>query len=351
MIKQYIKQLVEGRGLSYDDACAMMNNLMSGAATEAQISSILTALRMKGETPLEISAFASVMKDFCNQIHPRVPERLVDTCGTGGDNLKTFNVSTASAFVAAGAGIYVAKHGNRSFTSKCGSADVLENLGVNLSVKPTRVERIIEQVGIGFIYAPVFHPAMRFAIGPRRQLGIRTVFNVLGPLTNPASAKGQLLGVYDQNLTEPLANSLKLLGCEEAMVVHGIGGMDEISTIGETVISWLKDGEVNNFKFSPRDFGVKTTTHEEIQGTTPDKNAEILFQILNGLDISPRTDIVLVNGIASILVAGKTEKISHAMELAKESIESGTAYCKLKMLVKASGGDLSRLEELESKYV
>jgi anthranilate phosphoribosyltransferase len=350
MIKKYIKQLVEGRELNYDDACIMMNEVMSGDATEAQISSVLTALRMKGETPIEISAFATVMRKFCNQIHPKVPNRLVDTCGTGGDSLKTFNISTTSAFVAAGAGIHIAKHGNRSFTSKCGSADVLENLGVNLSLKPIEVEKIIEQVGIGFIYAPAFHPAMRYAVGPRRQLGIRTVFNILGPLTNPASAKGQLLGVYDKNLIEPIAESLKLLGCEEAMVVHGIGGMDEISTIGETAISWLKDEEVKNYRFTPRDFGVNATTYDKIKGTTPDESAEILFKILNGQDKAPRTEIVLVNGIASIIVSGKTEDIGHAMELAKESIASGTAYCKLKKLVKASGGNLSRLEELEAKY-
>lgn len=350
MIKECIKQIVEGKDLSYDDACNLMKEIMSGNASEAQISSVLTALRMKGETPQEISAFASVMRKFCNQIFPHVPGRLVDTCGTGGDSLKTFNISTASAFVAAGAGVYVAKHGNRSFTSKCGSADVLENMGINLSLKPPEVERLIEQVGIGFIYAPAFHPAMKYAIGPRKQLGIRTVFNILGPLSNPAAAKAQLLGVYDEGLTRPIAESLRLLGCEEAMVVHGVGGMDEISTIGKTVISWLKDGEVNNYKFSPRDFGVKTTTHDEIQGTTPGDSAEILFRVLNGRDGSPRTDIVLVNGVAGIIVAGKTGDLGHAMELAKESIESGAAYGKLKRLVKESGGNMSRLEELESRY-
>jgi anthranilate phosphoribosyltransferase len=351
MIKECIKQLVEGRELSYSEAYTMMKEIMSGEATEAQISSVLTALRMKGETPNEISAFASVMREFCNQIHPKVPSRLVDTCGTGGDNLKTFNISTASAFVAAGAGVYIAKHGNRSFTSKCGSADVLENLGVNLSLKPVNVEKIIEQVGIGFIYAPAFHPAMKYAIGPRKQLGIRTIFNILGPLTNPADAKAQLLGVYDHKLTTPIAQSLRILGCEEAMVVHGKCGIDEISTIGKTKITWLKNDKVKDIELTPRDFGVKNTTQDMIKGTTPNENAEILFKVLNGLADDPRTDIVLVNSVAGIIVSGKTDNIKYAMDIAKESIDSGAAYSKLKDLVKASDGDLSRLMELEAKYV
>jgi anthranilate phosphoribosyltransferase len=350
MIKDCIKQMVEGQDLPYEKASTLMQEIISGESTDAQIGSALTALRMKGETPQEISAFASVMRKYCNQIHPRVSGRLVDTCGTGGDRLKTFNISTISAFVIAGVGGYVAKHGNRSFTSKCGSADVLENLGVNLLLKPSEVEQLIEDIGIGFIYAPVFHPAMKYAIGPRRELGIRSVFNVLGPLTNPAAAKAQLLGVYSQKLTEPIAQSLKLLGCEEAMVVHGIGGMDEISTIGETAISWLKEGIVKNLVLTPRDFGVESTTHDEIRGSNPDESAEILFKVLNGQEDAPRTEIVLVNGVAGIIVAGKTDEFSHAMEMARQSIDSGAAYSKLKNLVKASGGNLTRLEELETKY-
>jgi anthranilate phosphoribosyltransferase len=350
LIKECIRLLVDRRNLSYDDASTMMREIMTGEVTEAQISAVLTALRMKGETPQEISAFASVMKKFCHQIKPRVHGRLVDTCGTGGDTVKTFNISTASALVTSGAGVSVAKHGNRSFTSKCGSADVLENLGINLNLEPLRVEQIIEKIGIGFIYAPAFHPTMKYASEPRRQLGIRTVFNVLGPLTNPASAKAQLLGVYDQNLLHPIAESLRLLGCEEAMVVYGIGGMDEISTIGETAIAWLKDGEIKNTVFTPRDFGVKVTKHEAIRGSNPDENAETLFRVLNGRDSAQRTEIVLVNSIAGIIVSGKTDDFSHAMELAKDSIETGAAYEKLKKLVKATGGTSERLEELEAKY-
>ena len=205
------------------------------------------------------------MKECCHRIHPCVKGRLVDTCGTGGDKIKTFNISTTAAFVVAGADIAVAKHGNRSVTSKSGSADVLERLGLNLKMDPTAVEKAIEQVGVGFMFAPAFHPAMKYAIGPRREVGIRTVFNVLGPLTNPADANAQLLGVYDWRLTEPLAYSLKNLGCEEAMVVHGSDGLDEISTIGRTRISWLRNDKVTTREMAPKDFGVKRAKIEDIK--------------------------------------------------------------------------------------
>jgi len=325
---------------------------MSGKATSAQIAAFLTALRMKGETVDEITAFTEVMKEYCHRIHPCVEGRLVDTCGTGGDKIKTFNISTTAAFVVAGAGIAVAKHGNRSVTSKSGSADVLERLGLNLNMEPEAVEKAVEKVGIGFMFAPVFHPAMKFAIGPRREISIRTVFNVLGPLTNPAGASAQLLGVYDRKLTGPLSHALKNLGCEEAMVVHGLDGLDEISTIGRTVISWLKENEVTTVETVPEDFGVKLARPEDVKGTTPEESAEIIFKILNGCcDVNdPKREIVLVNGVAGIVVGGKAESFSYGMELARESIDSGAAYKKLKALVKASNGNLSKLEELELKY-
>jgi anthranilate phosphoribosyltransferase len=307
---------------------------------------------MKGETSNEITAFTSVMKQYCNQISPTVKGRLVDTCGTGGDKIKTFNISTTAAFVVAGADVAVAKHGNRSVTSKCGSADVLEMLGLNLSIVPEDVERAIEEVGVGFMFAPAFHPAMKYAIGPRREVGIRTVFNVLGPLTNPADANAQLLGVYDPRLTEPLANSLKSLGSEEAMVVHGLNGLDEISTIGKTRVSWLKEGNVTTREIAPEDFGIKPAKIEEIKGTTPEESAEITFKILYGcLDAAdPKQEIVQVNGAAAIIVAGKAEDFGYGMEVAKESIESGAAYRKLKELIKFSHGDLSKLEQLETEH-
>ena len=352
MIKESIQKLVNGADLTYEESTATMKEILSGQATNAQIGAFLTALRMKGETVDEITAFTTVMKECCRRIHPVVKGRLVDTCGTGGDKVKTFNISTTAAFVVAGADIAVAKHGNRSVTSKCGSADVLERLGLNLNVEPKKVEKAIEEVGVGFMFAPAFHPAMKYAIGPRRELGIRTVFNVLGPLTNPADASAQLLGVYDQRLTEPIAYSLKSLGCEEAMVVHGLDGLDEISTVGKTAISWLRNGEVTTREMSPKELGIKQAKIKDIKGTTPEESAEITFKLLYGSIYAddPRREIVQVNGAAAIIVAGKAEDFGYGIEIAKESIESGGAYKKLKELVKFSGGDLSKLEQLEKKH-
>ncbi len=352
MIKETIDKLVNGADLTYEESTASMKEVMSGAATNAQIGAFLTALRMKGETADEITAFTTVMKECCHRIHPNVNGRLVDTCGTGGDKIKTFNISTTAAFVVAGADVAVAKHGNRSVTSKSGSADVLERLGLNLNMDPEAVERAMEKGGIGFMFAPAFHPAMKYAIGPRREVGIRTVFNVLGPLTNPADANAQLLGVYEGGLTEPLSYSLKNLGCEEAMVVHGLDGLDEISTIGKTRISWLRNTEVTTREMAPQDFGVKRAKIEDIKGTTPEESAEITFKILYGSCDSgdPKREIVQVNGAAAIIVAGKAEDFGYGIELAHESIESGAAYKKLKELVKFSDGDLSKLEQLETEH-
>jgi anthranilate phosphoribosyltransferase len=353
MIKDLIQKLVGGADLTYEQAIEAMKEIMSGDATNAQIGAFLTALRIKGETSEEITAFTSVMKECCNRIHPNVSGRLVDTCGTGGDKLKTFNISTTAAFVAAGADVVVAKHGNRSVTSKSGSADVLENLGLNLNIEPKKVEKAIETVGVGFMFAPLFHPAMKYAIGPRRELGIRTVFNVLGPMTNPADANAQLLGVYDPKLTEPLANSLKNLGCEEAMVVHGLEGLDEISTIGKTRISFLKNKEVTTIEMTPKDFGVKKAKLEDIKGIAPEKSAQLTFKILYGVikPDDPKREIVQVNGAAAIIVAGKAKDFRYGIEAAKESIESGNAYKKFKDLVKFSDGDLTNLEKLEKENV
>jgi anthranilate phosphoribosyltransferase len=352
MIRESIQMLIDGANLPFEQAQSIMREVMSGEATNAQIAAFLTALRMKGETVEELIAFAEVMREHCRRIHPHMQGRLVDTCGTGGDKIKTFNISTAAAFVVAGAGVAIAKHGNRSVTSKSGSADVLERLGLNLKIEPEAVQAAIEQVGVGFMFAPAFHPAMKYAVQPRREIGIRTVFNVLGPLTNPASANAQLLGVYDRQLVTPLAYALSKLGCEEAIVVHGLDGLDEISTIGNTAIAWLKQGEVATLEITPEDFSVKTARISDIKGTPPDESAEILFQILSGCYPlnHPKTEIVLVNSAAGIIVGGKAEDFNHGMELARKSIESGAAYKKLKVLIKASGGDLSKLEELESKH-
>jgi anthranilate phosphoribosyltransferase len=352
VIRESIAKLVEGENLSCEDSREVMTEILTGYATNAQIAAFLTALRMKGETVDEIAAFAEVMRANSVHVHPKVAGMLLDTCGTGGDGLKTFNVSTAAAFVIAGAGVPVAKHGNRSVTSCCGSADVLELLGLNLNMKPPDVERIIEHVGIGFMFAPAFHPAMKHAVAPRKEIGIRTVFNVLGPLTNPASADAQLLGVYDEKLVEPLAYVLKKLGCEEAMVVHGLDGLDEVSTVGKTAIAWLREGEVASLETVPEDFGVKQTTADKLRVATPEESAVTVFELLCRRCVidDPRLDVVLVNSAAGIVVGGKAEDFAQGMEAARRSVNSGAAYEKLLALVLASGGGLNRLKELESKY-
>jgi anthranilate phosphoribosyltransferase len=351
MIREGIQKLIEGSDLTFEASGEIMREIMSGRATSSQTAAFLTALRMKGEAVEELIAFASVMRNNCCKIQPRVHGRLVDTCGTGGDRVKTFNVSTAAAFVIAGAGVAVAKHGNRAVTSKSGSADVLEKLGLNLNVEPQLVQGFIEKFGVGFMFAPAFHPAIKYASGPRREIGIRTVFNLLGPLTNPACANAQLLGVYDVKLVVPMAYVLGKLGSEEAMVVHGLDGLDEISTIGKTAIAHLKKGNVTKLEFVPSNFGVKTAKITDFQSSSPEESAEILFKILRGNTIDdPKVEIVLVNSAAGIIVGGKVDTFREGMEKARESIVSGVAYTKLKDLVKASGGSLQRLEELEAKY-
>ncbi|MEM2816067.1 MAG: anthranilate phosphoribosyltransferase [Candidatus Bathyarchaeia archaeon] len=353
MIREAIENLVNREGLSYREASESMKEIMSGEATPSQIAAFLTALRMKGETVEEIMAFASVMRSFCHKINPRVSGRLVDTCGTGGDRIKTFNVSTAAAFVVAGAGVPVAKHGNRSVTSKSGSADVLEHLGLNLNVPHETVEKAIEKIGVGFMFAPMFHPAMKHAAGTRREIGIRTVFNILGPLTNPAMANAQVIGVYDAGLVDKMAHVLRGLGLQEAMVVHGLDGLDEISTVGETLIGWLREGEIKTFKATPRILGVRKAEINCIVGTSPEESAETTFKILYGCMKAgdPKRDLVAVNAAAGIIVGGMAEDFSYALELAQESIDSGAAYKKLEELLRFyDGSRLDKLEELKRRY-
>ncbi len=351
MICEGIQKLIEGSDLTYEESAQIMSEVMTGKATSSQTAAFLTALRIKGEAVNEIIAFASVMRKNCCQIQPTVKGRLVDTCGTGGDKLKTFNVSTAAAFVIAGAGIAVAKHGNRSVTSKSGSADVLERLGLNLNMEPKDAQLAIEQIGIGFMFAPAFHPAMKYAAEPRKELGFRTVFNLLGPLTNPACANAQVLGVYDSKLVAPLARALKDLGCEEAMVVHGLDGLDEVSTVGKTAFAHLKNRRVFQFEMSPTDFGVKKGKITDLQVATAQESAEAIFNILIDSKRNERkTDVVLVNSAAGIIVGKKAEDFTDALEIARKSIETGAAYEKLKALIKVSGGDLSKIEGLEAKY-
>jgi len=352
MIRKAIDRVVRGGDLEEEEARLSMREIMSGRATDAQIASFLTALRLKGETAREISAMASEMRAFCRSVRPRVGGRLVDTCGTGGDRIKTFNVSTAAALVVAGAGIPVAKHGNRSVTSSCGSADVLEQLGLNLKLDPGEVERLIERVGIGFMFAPIFHPAMKYAAGPRREIGIRTVFNILGPLTNPAGVGGQVLGVYSEDLLRRIAPALVELGCKEGMVVHGEAGIDEFSIVGPTTVAWVKDGEVAWLTVKPRDLGLETARPEEIKGSGPEESADLLFRLVSGLlgDDDARMRMLLMNAAAGIVVGGRAGSLVEGLEIAMRSIASGAAYGKLESMIRFSGGDMSRLEELEGKY-
>ncbi len=348
MIREFIQKLIEGKDLSLEEASQVMQEVMTGQATSAQTGAFLTALRIKGESVEELIAFASVMRSQCRQIKPNVRSRLVDTCGTGGDKIKTFNVSTAAAFVIAGAGIPVAKHGNRAVTSKSGSADVLEKLGLNLTMTPEAVQMAIEKIGVGFMFAQAFHPAMKFAAQPRKEIGIRTVFNILGPLTNPASAKGQLLGVYDPKLTVPLANTLNKLGCEEAMVVHGLDGLDEISTLGKTKIAHLKQGIVHELEVGPEFFGVRQAEAADLKVSSSEESARTIYSILSGKNLSdPKAEMVLVNSAAGIIVGGKADDFKEAMKIAKKSIVTGAAYGKLKELISVSGGSLQTLEEIE----
>ena len=348
VMKDAISKVLAGEDLTETEAQEVMRAIMSGGATQAQIGSFLTALRLKGETVAEITAFARVMRQFAARINPKVEWILVDTCGTGGDKLKTFNISTVVSLVAAGAGIPIAKHGNRSVTSKAGSADVMEALGVRIDLEPPRVERCIEEIGYGFMFAPVFHGAMKYATPVRREIGIRTVFNILGPLTNPANAGAQVLGVYDRDLVETLANVLAKLGVERAMVVHGLDGLDEISNLGRTQISELKGGEVKTYFVEPMDFGFELARPEDIKGYDRDANAILLLKLLRGGD-GPRRNVVLMNSAAAMVVGGKASDFEEGVELAEESIDNGDAYKKLRDLIKATGGDMSRLEALEAK--
>jgi len=349
VIKEAIQKLVEGANLTDLEARESMLEIMTGRATPAQISAFITALRMKGESVEEITEFARVMRDLCVSIKPRITGHLLDTCGTGGGKLKTFNVSTIAALVVAAAGVHVAKHGNRSVSSLCGSSDLLERLGVNINLGPDDAVRCLEKIGIVFLFAPTYHPAMKNAIGPRREIGITTVFNMLGPLTNPANPDRQVLGVYAKDLVMKLGEVVKNLRTQEAMVVHGLDGLDEISTIGETYVAWVRDGRLSTTSFTPEDFGLRRAKPEQIAGADPDRSAEIAFKVLNG-DNGPRQDIVTANVAASLVVAGKVEKLRDGVELAKETLRSGAAYRKLRELVEETRGDPSRVEELERRF-
>ncbi len=337
MIRELIAKVVDKADLSELEMETAMDEIMSGEATPAQIGSFITALRLKGETVDEITGAARVMRKKATRVHVMPSNAkegiILDVVGTGGDGAKTFNVSTATAFVAAGAGITVAKHGNRAVSSKCGAADVLETLGVNLNISSSDVEKCINEIGIGFLFAPAFHGAMKYAAGPRKEIGIRSVFNLLGPLTNPAGATVLLLGVYDMGLTEKIAMVLSKLATREAFVVCGEGNMDEISTCGFTKISHVKDGDVKTFEITPEEVGIKMAESKDIEGGDVSENARIIKYILDG-EPGPKRDMVLMNASAAFVAAGYAKDFKDGVRLGEETIDSGKAKAKLEELIR-----------------
>lgn len=336
IIQEAIAKLIEGQNLNQGEMTDVMNQIMSGEATDAQIGAFLIALRIKGESVEEISGAASVMREKATPIQTK-HSVIVDTCGTGGDHSGTFNISTTAAFVTAGAGLCVAKHGNRAATSKSGSADVLKALGVNIEATPEIMSRCLDEVGIGFLFAVSLHGAMKYAIGPRREVGARTVFNVLGPLTNPAGAKRQVIGVYSPALTETLATVLGNLGSEHVLVVHGSDGLDEMTLTGSTRVSELKKGSVSTYDVSPEDFGLSVAKASDLMGGEADENAAITLAILKG-EQGPKRDIVLLNAAAAIVAGGKASDLAEGVQVATEAIDSGKAMEKLEGLKTVSQG-------------
>ena len=347
MIIEAIRKVVDRQDLTRDEAFGVMDAIMSGQATDAQIAAFLTALRMKGETVEEVIGFARVMREKVSFVKTRARvqtslsdtgrEMLVDTCGTGGDATGSFNVSTATAFVVAGAGIPVAKHGNRSVSSLCGSADVVEALGVRLDLPPDRVGKCIDEVGIGFCYAPLLHKAMKYVMLARKEIRIRTVFNILGPLTNPAKASAQVIGVYDGKLTEVMAEVLKELGTVRAFVVHGEDGLDEISTTCESRVAELRNGWMRSYTIRPEDFGLPRAGLADLRGGSAADNAEIIRRILQG-ERGPKRDIVVLNAGAAIAAGGKAAEITDGIALAQQAIDSGAALGALHRLVEYCQG-------------
>jgi anthranilate phosphoribosyltransferase len=341
MIKEAIEKVVNRIDLAESEMRQVFEEIMTGQATASQIGSFITALRMKGETVDEITGAAKVMRHKALKIragkgHVDIDrddinldkETIIDTCGTGGTGTNTFNISTTVAFIIAGAGLKVAKHGNKAASSECGSADVLEALGVKLDVPPETVERSIREIGIGFMYAPLFHGAMKYAVGPRKEIGVRTIFNLLGPLSNPAGAPYQVLGVYDAKLTDIIARVLKNLGSRRAFVVHGMDTLDEITITGKTRVSELKDGKIKTYYVSPGNFGLKRAPLHAIKGGNAKENAAIILSVLGG-ERSPRRDVVLMNAAAALVCAGKAKNLKEGVKLAAGSIDSGKALEKL----------------------
>jgi anthranilate phosphoribosyltransferase len=331
MIKEALAKVVSGADLTMVEAKEVMKEIMRGEATPAQIGAFLIALRMKGETAYEIAGCAQAMREGAVEVKPG-RDVLADTCGTGGDGSGTFNISTTAAFVAAGAGLAVAKHGNRSVSSRCGSADLLQALGVSLDISAQQVARCIDEIGIGFLFAPMLHPAMKHALGPRREIGLRTIFNILGPLSNPARARRQLLGVYDARLTEVMAEVLRTLGSEHAFVVHGADGLDELSVTGPNKVSHLLDARIETYSLDPAKLGLPRARLSDLAGGTVEENAATTKDVLQG-QRGPKRDVVLLNAAAVLIAGGKATGFDDGLALAAEAIDSGSASDKLQRLV------------------
>ena len=334
-INQAIKAVIEKKNLNESDMIDVMNSIMTGQTTDAQIGAFLVGLSMKGETIEEITASAKVMRSLATPVEIKSNKYLVDTCGTGGDGLGLFNISTASAFVVAAAGGKVAKHGNRSISSKSGSADVLESAGVNLNLSPSLISECIEQIGVGFMFAPAHHSAMKHAIGPRKELAVRTIFNVLGPLTNPAKAPNQVMGVYDKNLIEPIANVLKELGSRHVMVVHSDDGLDELSIADKTYVAELKDGNVSTYSVHPEDFGLTLGDLKDIRADNADASLALITEAFSGRNGTAK-NIISLNAGAAIYVSGLTTSLQSGIDRANQVLSDGSSQKKLDEYIKIS---------------
>lgn len=332
-IRQAIARLVEGHSLGEDEADAVMSGIMAGEATPAQIGAFLVALRMKGEQPDEVAGCARAMRRQAIRIEPPPGQEAIDTCGTGGDRSYTINISTGAAIITAAAGVPVAKHGNRSVSSQSGSADVLEALGIPVTLSPRQAEECLRRAGIAFLFAPTFHPAMRYAQGPRRELEIRTIFNVLGPLTNPAGATRQLVGVYEPRLVELVAGALRRLGARRAMVVHGQDGTDELTLAAPTLAAWVEGDEVRFLEVRPQDIGLSSVAREALRGGDARENARSLLEVLSGEERGPKREVILLNAAAALWVAGRVDGLPEGVELAAELVDSGRALAKLQEFV------------------
>ena len=334
-INQAIKAVIEKRNLNESDMIDVMNSIMTGQTTDAQIGAFLVGLSMKGETIEEITASAKVMRSLATPVEIKSNKYLVDTCGTGGDGLGLFNISTASAFVVAAAGGKVAKHGNRSISSKSGSADVLESAGVNLNLSPSLISECITQIGVGFMFAPAHHSAMKHAIGPRKELAVRTIFNVLGPLTNPAKAPNQVMGVYDKNLIEPIANVLKELGSRHVMVVHSDDGLDEFSIADKTYVAELKDGNISTYSVHPEDFGLTLGDLKDIRADNADASLALITEAFSGRNGTAK-NIISLNAGAAIYVSGLTTSLQSGIDRANQVLSDGSSQKKLDEYIKIS---------------